>query len=115
METAMRLRGEHPPIPHPNTGKPTQFLLLWPGGSRPTRHDMYHELRSATKRARLIEPVSSHRLRHTYATEMLRAGTNPFDLMRILGHRTLEMILRYAKVIQSEIQNPKLSGGGPVQ
>jgi site-specific recombinase XerD len=112
-EEIRRLRGEHPPIPHPATGKATRFLLLWPEGSRPTRHDLYHELRCAAERARLFERVQPHRLRNTYATEMLRAGMNPFELMRILGHRTLEMILRYAKVIQPEIHRGRPVGNQP--
>jgi site-specific recombinase XerD len=107
-EEIRRLRGEHPPFPHPETGKPTRFLLLWPGGSRPDRHSMYQELQAVAKRARLTERVWPHRLRHTYATEMLRGGMNPFHLMRILGHKSLDMTLRYARVTQSDIRRSYL-------
>lgn len=46
----------------------------------------------------LADPVriTSHRLRHTYATEMLGAGMSLPGLMRLLGHRDYHMTLRYA-------------------
>ena len=48
----------------------------------------------------LADPVriTSHRLRHTYATEMLRAGMSLPGLMRLLGHRDYHMTLRYAAI-----------------
>jgi hypothetical protein len=39
---------------------------------------------------------------------MLRAGMNPFHLMKILGHRTLDMTLRYARITQSDIRRSYL-------
>jgi site-specific recombinase XerD len=48
----------------------------------------------------LADPVriTSHRLRHTYATEMLGAGMSLPGLMRLLGHRDYHMTLRYAAI-----------------
>jgi site-specific recombinase XerD len=43
-------------------------------------------------------PVTSHRLRHTYATEMLRAGMSLPGVMRLLGHRDYHMTLRYTAI-----------------
>ena len=48
----------------------------------------------------LADPVriTSHRLRHTYATEMIGAGMSLPGLMRLLGHRDYHMTLRYAAI-----------------
>jgi len=43
-------------------------------------------------------PVTSHRLRHTYATEMLGAGMSLVGVMRLLGHRDYHMTLRYTAI-----------------
>jgi integrase len=101
-EEIRRLRGLPPPFPHPETGKPTHFLLLWPDGRRPHRNGLYNVLKRAAKRARLSEKVWPHRLRHTFATEMLRAGMSLPVLMKILGHRAVGMTLRYVEVTQSD-------------
>jgi site-specific recombinase XerD len=48
----------------------------------------------------LSEParITCHRLRHTFATEMLSAGMSLLGVMRLLGHRDYHMTLRYAAV-----------------
>jgi site-specific recombinase XerD len=51
------------------------------------------------------EPIVSHRLRHTYATELLSAGMNICALKEILGHRDINMTLRYAAVTQEKVRN----------
>ena len=43
-------------------------------------------------------PINTHRLRHTYATELLNAGMSLPGVMRLLGHRDYRMTLRYAAV-----------------
>ena len=47
--------------------------------------------------------VTSHQLRHTYATEMLNAGMSLQGLMKLLGHRCINMTLRYADVTQQSV------------
>ena len=45
-----------------------------------------------------------HQLRHTYATEMLRAGVNFPALMKLLGHTNPEMTMRYLDVALTDLQ-----------
>jgi integrase len=42
--------------------------------------------------------MTSHRLRHTFATSMLAGGVSLPALMKLLGHRDYRMTLRYAAV-----------------
>ena len=57
-------------------------------------NDVVHR---ACKRAGLPE-VGAHRLRHTAATEMLRAGSSLREVGQVLRHRTSETTSIYAKV-----------------
>lgn len=52
--------------------------------------------------------ITFHRLRHTYATTLLSAGVGLFSLMKLLGHKRIEMTLRYAKVTPDHLRNEYL-------
>jgi site-specific recombinase XerD len=45
-----------------------------------------------------VEAVSAHQLRHTAATEMLRAGSSLREVGQVLRHRGSEVTSIYAKV-----------------
>lgn len=94
-------RGAHRPIPHPRTGKTTDFLFTAHGRRLgPTR--LRNGLLAAAENAGLTGPggapliVTPHQLRHTYATALANAGMSIQALMALLGHLTPEMTLRYA-------------------
>ncbi len=57
----------------------------------------------ACKGIESAEPITSHRLRHTYATSMLAAGVSLPSVMRLLGHRDFRMTLRYAAITQETV------------
>ena len=42
--------------------------------------------------------------RHTYATEMIRLGVSLPAVMKLLGHKTIRMTLRYVQVTQRDLQ-----------
>jgi integrase len=48
--------------------------------------------------------IVPHQLRHTYATEMLRAGVGFPALMKLLGHTDPEMTMRYVDVALTDLQ-----------
>jgi site-specific recombinase XerD len=54
-------------------------------------------VRAASERAGLGS-FGAHRLRHTAATEMLRAGASLPEVAQVLRHRTLATTTIYAKV-----------------
>ncbi len=80
------------------------FLITHPDGRRYTREALRHALAAAERRAGLAEHPTPHRLRHTYATELLRAGMRLTVLMKLLGHRTIAMTLRYAALTGMDVQ-----------
>jgi integrase len=43
-----------------------------------------------------LEDVRLHDLRHTYASRLVRAGVPLFEVAKLLGHRQIEMTMRYS-------------------
>ncbi len=71
-----------------------------------TRSGLLQLLERLGKAARIeVTRCSPHTLRHTSATEYLRAGGNVFTLQQILGHTTLHMTNRYVALAQADIEN----------
>jgi integrase len=60
-------------------------------------HQACFELNISTK-------IVPHQLRHTYATEMLRAGVTFPVLMKLLGHVDPEMTMRYVDIALTDLQ-----------
>ena len=96
-------RGRYLPLPDERTGEPVQFLLInknqW---SRPTHNGILATLYSAARRAGIKRPTL-HQLRHTYATEMLRAGASLPVIQRLLGHKNISMTIVYAGVFDEDL------------
>lgn len=94
-------RGAHRPIPHPRTGKPTDFLFTEHGrrlGATRLRNGLLAAVAAADLRepGGLLMTITPHQLRHTYATSLANAGMSLQALMALLGHVTPEMTIRYA-------------------
>jgi site-specific recombinase XerD len=80
------------------------FLLPRRGGRRALYHQLRQALSDAATCAGCTGKVTPHRLRHSYATEMVRLGVSLPALMQILGHKDIRMTLRYAEVTQQDLQ-----------
>jgi site-specific recombinase XerD len=80
--------------------------MLFPsrGGYFAVRDTLRRALAQAAKRAGCSTHVMSHRLRHSFATEMLRLGVSLPALMQLLGHKDIRMTLRYLQVTQQDLQ-----------
>jgi len=101
----IKLRGQFLPITHPRTGQPTQFLLVRSCSCRrPTYAGLRDAFVRAVKKAGINGPINPHRLRHTYATELLRCGIALPALMKLLGHNDIDMTLRYTGVTQLDLR-----------
>jgi site-specific recombinase XerD len=60
-------------------------------------HQVCHSLGLSTR-------IVPHQLRHTYGTEMLRAGVSFPALMKLLGHTSPEMTMLYLEVALNDLQ-----------
>lgn len=68
-----------------------------------TTHSVSQSVRQACMRAGL-PPVGAHRLRHTAATEMLRAGNPLAAIGQVLRHREVATTALYAKVDRDNLR-----------
>jgi site-specific recombinase XerD len=79
-------------------------LLLHKNG-RPINYPaMRSRMIAAARQAGCSTRATLHRLRHTYGTTMLRAGASLTAVKELLGHKTIEMTLRYVEVNQIDLQ-----------
>jgi integrase/recombinase XerD len=57
-----------------------------------------------------VPDLHPHRLRHTFATEFLRNGGNLLGLPRLLGHTSLDMVRRYAEIVEADLAKAHETG-----
>lgn len=97
-------------LPHPRDGRLADFVFVERGRHLgPSR--LQSGLRNAAATAGLAgtggQPlhVVSHQLRHTYATSLVNAGMSLQALMALLGHRSPEMTIRYARLASPTLRD----------
>jgi len=102
IDRIIQLRSHGRPLPHPRYRRPAQFLFTYLG-RRLTQQGIRHELDHATQAAGLGH-ITSHQLRHTYATALVNAGVSLQALMALLGHASAEMSLRYGRLFDQTVR-----------
>ena len=90
--------------PPARLAKSEGFLLPRYGGHYALYQTLLLALAAAAKRAGCSCAVTPHRLRHTFASEMIRLGVSLPALMQLLGHKDIRMTLRYVQVTQQDLQ-----------
>ena len=76
-------------------------LWLFPGqesGDHVSRGALQSACRAARRRAGISKRVTTHSLRHSFATHLLESGTDIRIIQVLLGHSHLETTARYAQV-----------------
>lgn len=86
------------------TTEPSEPLLLQRSGRPQTTASVYHAMRRLAVATGVTGVrVSPHTCRHTFATNFLRNGGNVLALQRVLGHRDLAMVRKYAEVTDADV------------
>ena len=109
--TEVRSHGR--PMPHPRYRRKAQFLFTH-HGRRLGQNAVRAELDRAADAAGLGH-VTSHQLRHTYATALVNAGVSLQSLMALLGHASAEMSLRYGRLFDTDRPRRVRTGPRPRQ
>lgn len=65
---------------------------------------VYERVRTYAQRARIAQRVSPHRLRHTFATHLMRAGVGLVTLRDLLGHRQITSTQLYLHVTAQDLR-----------
>lgn len=86
--------------PLPDNGR----LLAWSGSRVTLLARLRDYLHLACHSVGLPTNIVPHQLRHTYGTEMLRAGMGFAAVMKLLGHTSPDMTMRYVDVTQTDLQ-----------
>jgi integron integrase len=83
---------------------PASVTSTDPKTGRPGRRHLHETviqraLKKAVRAAKIPRPISSHVLRHCFATELLRAGCDVRLLQRLMGHRDLKTTALYLHIL----------------
>lgn len=61
-------------------------------------------VRSATQKAQITKRVTCHTLRHSFATHLLKAGTDIRTIQQLMGHKDLNTTMIYTHIIMSDMK-----------
>jgi site-specific recombinase XerD len=98
----LALRASAPPA---SLAQSDGLLLPRPGSRDAFYQTLLPALADAATRAGCSSPVTPHRLRHSFASEMLRLRVSLPALMQLLGHHDIRMTMRYVLVTQQDLQH----------
>ncbi len=81
--------------------RPPGGEALWKtdDGQPMSKHSVSTMVERLKKRAHLNDDGGAHRFRHYFATRYLEAGGDLNSLRLLMGHSTLDMVLRYSKYV----------------
>jgi integrase len=95
-----RIRSLRPPTA-PKAGR---LLLPRPRGRCMLIRGLRAALRDVVAAVGIPARIVPHQFRHTYGTEMLRAGVSFAAVMKLLGHKSPHMTLQYLEITQQDLQ-----------
>jgi site-specific recombinase XerD len=88
---------------YPNAGT-SAALFLSRRGTRMTTDALADVIDRITAAAGLEDEVTSHRLRHTFGTELTRSGVDIVTVAELMGHASLETTRVYTRPTDDDMQ-----------
>jgi site-specific recombinase XerD len=73
-------------------------------GKRLSRYGIYERVRTWGRRSRVGIPLSPHRIRHTFATHLVRAGVGLVTIRDLLGHRLITSTQVYLHLTADDLR-----------
>lgn len=83
---------------------PSSAFFRSRNGAGMSRYAIYERVRSAAQRARITRRVSPHRLRHTFATHLVKHGVQLVTIRDLLGHRCLSSTQIYLHTTADDLR-----------
>lgn len=77
---------------------------LWVGRNGPLTTGGVEYMTRRRSREAGIRSVHPHLLRHTFAVDYLRAGGDVYSLKALMGHESLQMLMRYVAFAEVDLQ-----------
>jgi integrase/recombinase XerD len=90
--------------PHAKGATSDPHLFLSPRGKRFTRQGFWKLVKAYARAAGITTPISPHKLRHSFATHLLRGGADLRAVQAMLGHADLGTTETYTRVAQDHIR-----------
>jgi integrase/recombinase XerD len=90
--------------PHAKRAAVDPHLFLSPRGRRFTRQGLWKLLKTYARAAGITAPISPHKLRHSFATHLLRGGADLRAVQAMLGHADLGTTEIYTRVAQDHVR-----------
>lgn len=93
----------------------SEYFFVTDDGKQLSRNNFEHRMKNYGEVAGIAGVACRpHIMRYTFAIEFLRNGGDIFTLQKILGHETLEMTRRYARLADRDVE-AKLKSSSPVE
>lgn len=80
------------------------WLLQTKRGKKTRYHQYVEAMKIACQGLEIDGTMTTHRLRHSYATSLLNAGMSLTSVMKLLGHRDIKMTMRYTAIAQETVK-----------
>lgn len=106
-EAVLKYLKEHRPkliAEHLKAGRVVETLFVSHRGHPLTRQAFWKTLSDLAVLAGINEPISPHRIRHSFATHLLQAGMNLRSLQMLLGHSDLSTTQIYTHVAPEHLK-----------
>lgn len=96
IENYLRLRG-HQPM--------QELFFKVRTGKGLDRKRIYDRVKYYLKKARIFKKISPHRLRHSFASKMIKDGVKLATLKELLGHKNIQSTMRYIQISGEELRS----------